>query len=213
MEGVSKSLSKVGEIVLFLLLSVVYTSLILLPMILVNLMLESSLISYVLVFIPLIGLLAVSMEREFVATREVFVKQTPYYKPYFSKVFDKGFIKKYLSYCLILGLYFYADDSLRILESDNLFLFVMRIFLDFIFINIIFYTILQKAYRKDLGFIKTIKNSLILTSRFFLYSILIGFVWMIFQNMIYRNNIWTFGLVIIMGFMGTFINEKKIKNL
>lgn len=213
MKGVLQSLSKVGEIVLFLLLSVVYTSLILLPMVLVNLMLESSLISYVLLFIPLIGLLAVSMEREFVATREVFVKQTPYYKPYFSKVFDKGFIKKYLSYCLILGLYFYADDSLRILESDNLFLFVMRIFLDFIFINIIFYTILQKAYRKDLRFIKTIKNSLILTSRFFLYSILIGFVWMIIQNMIYRNNIWTFGLVIIMGFMGTFINETKIKNL
>lgn len=213
MEGVLQSLSKVGEIVLFLLCSVLYTSLILLPMILVNLMLESSLISYVLLFIPLIGLLGVAMEREFVAAREVFVKQTPYYKPYFSKVFDKGFIKKYLSYCLILGLYFYADDSLRILESDNLFLFVMRIFLDFIFVNIIFYTILQKAYRTDLGFIKTIKNSLILTSRFFLYSILIGFVWMIFQTMIYRNNIWTFGLVIIMGFMGTFINETKIKNL
>lgn len=213
MEGVLQSLSKVGEIVLFLLCSVLYTSLILLPMILVNLMLENSLISYVLLFIPLIGLLAVSMEREFVAAREVFVKQTPYYKPYFSKVFDKGFIKKYLSYCLILGLYFYADDSLRILESDNLFLFVMRIFLDFIFINIIFYTILQKSYRKDLGFVKTIKNSLILTSRFFLYSILIGFVWMIIQNMIYSNNIWTFGLVIIMGFMGTFINETKIKNL
>lgn len=213
MEGVLQSLSKVGEIVLFLLCSVLYTSLILLPMILVNLMLENSLISYVLLFIPLIGLLAVSMEREFVAAREVFAKQTPYYKPYFSKVFDKGFIKKYLSYCLILGLYFYADDSLRILESDNLFLFVMRIFLDFIFINIIFYTILQKSYRKDLGFVKTIKNSLILTSRFFLYSILIGFVWMIFQSMIYRNNIWTFGLVIIMGFIGAFINETKIKNL
>lgn len=213
MEGVLQSLSKVGEIVLFLLLSVVYTSLILLPMILVNLMLESSLISYVLLFIPLIGLLGVSMEREFVAAREVFVKQTPYYKPYFSKVINKGFLKKHLGYSLILGLYFYADDSLRILEIDNLFLFVMRIFLDFIFINIIFYTILQKAYRKDLRFIKTIKNSLILTSRFFLYSILIGFVWMIFQSMIYRNNIWTFGLVIIMGFIGAFINETKIKNL
>lgn len=213
MEGFSKSLSKLGELILFILVSTIYTSLILLPMILINLMLEDSLISYIFLFIPLIGLLGISLEREFISVREVFIKRTPYYKPYFSKVFSKGFLKKYLVYCLIFSLFFYADDSLRILEGENFILFVFRIFLDLALINMIFYTILQKAYREDLTFIKTSKNSLILTGKFPIQSIIVGFVWLVFQNLVYRNSFWTLGLVIIMGFMGTFINEIKIKNL
>lgn len=213
MEGFSKSLSKLGELILFILCSIIYTSLILLPMILINLMLEDSLISYIFLFIPLIGLLGVSLEREFISVREVFIKRTPYYKPYFSKVFSKGFLKKYLVYCLIFSLFFYADDSLRILEGENFILFVFRIFLDLALINMIFYTILQKAYREDLTFIKISKNSLILTGKFPIQSIIVGFVWLVFQNLVYRNSFWTLGLVIIMGFMGTFINEIKIKNL
>lgn len=213
MEGFSKSLSKLGELILFILVSIIYTSLILLPMILINLMLEDSLISYIFLFIPLIGLLGISLEREFISVREVFIKRTPYYKPYFSKVFSKGFLKKYLVYCLIFSLFFYADDSLRILEGENFILFVFRIFLDLALINMIFYTILQKAYREDLTFIKTSKNSLILTGKIPIQSIIVGFVWLVFQNLVYRNSFWTLGLVIIMGFMGTFINEIKIKNL
>lgn len=213
MEGFSKSLSKLGELILFILCSIIYTSLILLPMILINLMLEDSLISYIFLFIPLIGLLGISLEREFISVREVFIKRTPYYKPYFFKVFSKGFLKKYLVYCLIFSLFFYADDSLRILEGENFILFVFRIFLDLALINMIFYTILQKAYREDLTFIKTSKNSLILTRKFPIQSIIVGFVWLVFQNLVYRNSFWTLGLVIIMGFMGTFINEIKIKNL
>lgn len=176
-------------------------------------MLEDSLISYIFLFIPLIGLLGISLEREFISVREVFIKRTPYYKPYFSKVFSKGFLKKYLVYCLRFSLFFYADDSLRILEGENFILFVFRIFLDLALINMIFYTILQKAYREDLTFIKTSKNSLILTGKFPIQSIIVGFVWLVFQNLVYRNSFWTLGLVIIMGFMGTFINEIKIKNL
>lgn len=213
MEALSKSLGKVGELILFLLLSIVYTSLIVAPLILVNLLIEESLISYILLFIPLIGLLALALERELIATKAVFIDYKSYYRPYFKDVFGQGFIKKYLTYSLIFSLYFYFSDSLRILESGALILFVFRIFLSLIFRNIIFYTILQRAFREDIGFIKTIKNSSLLTFRFPIYAIIIGFVWEVIESLLITNILWTYVLVIIIGFLGTFINETKVKNL
>lgn len=213
MEALSKSLGKVGELILFLLLSIVYTSLIIAPLILVNLLIEESLISYILLFIPLIGLLALALEREFIATKAVFIDYKSYYRPYFKDIFGQGFIRKYLTYSLIFSLYFYFSDALRILESGALILFVFRILLSLIFRNIIFYTILQRAFREDIGFIKTIKNSSLLTFRFPIYAIIIGFVWEVIESLLITNILWTYVLVIIIGFMGTFINETKVKNL
>ena len=213
MEALSKSLGKVGELILFLLLSIVYTSLIIAPLILVNLLIEESLISYILLFIPLIGLLALALEREFIATKAVFIDYKSYYRPYFKDVFGENFIRKYLTYSLIFSLYFYFSDALRILESGALILFVFRILLSLIFRNIIFYTILQRTFREDIGFIKTIKNSSLLTFRFPIYAIIIGFVWEIIESLLITNILWTYVLVIIIGFMGTFINETKVKNL
>ena len=213
MQALSKSLSKVGELILFLLLSIVYTSLIIAPLILVNLLIEGSLISYNLLFIPLIGLLALALEREFIATKAVFIDYKSYYRPYFKDVFRQGFIKKYLTYSCVFSLYFYFSDALRILESGALILFVFRILLSLIFRNIIFYTILQRAFREDIGFIKTIKNSILLTFRFPIYAIIIGFVWEVIESLLITNILWTYVLVIIIGFMGTFINETKVKNL
>lgn len=213
MEALSKSLGKVGELILFLLLSIVYTSLIIAPLILVNLLIEESLISYILLFIPLIGLLALALEREFIATKAVFIDYKSYYRPYFKDVFGENFIKKYLTYALIFSLYFYFSDAIRILESDALILFVFRIFLSLIFRNIIFYTVLQRAFREEIGFIKTIKNSSLLTFRFPIYAIIIGFVWEVIESLLITNILWTYVFVIIMGFLGTFINETKVKNL
>ncbi len=213
MQVLSKSLGKVGELILFLLLSIVYTSLIVAPLILVNLLIEGSLISYILLFIPLIGLLALALEREFIATKAVFIDYKSYYRPYFKDVFGQGFIKKYLTYSCVFSLYFYFSDALRILESGALILFVFRIFLSVIFRNIIFYTILQRAFRENIGFIKTIKNSSLLTFRFPIYAIIIGFVWEVIESLLITNILWTYVLVIIIGFMGTFINETKVKNL
>ena len=213
MEALSKSLGKVGELILFVLLSIVYTSLIISPLILVNLLIEGSLIRYILLFIPLIGLLGLALERELIAVKAVFIDYKSYYRPYFKDVFGQGFIKKYLTYSLIFSLYFYFSDALRILESGALILFVFRIFLSLIFRNIIFYTILQRAFREDIGFIKTIKNSSLLTFRFPIYAIIIGFVWEVIESLLITNILWTYVLVIIIGFMGTFINETKVKNL
>lgn len=213
MEALSKSLGKVGELILFVLLSIVYTSLIISPLILVNLLIEGSLIRYILLFIPLIGLLGLALERELIAVKTVFIDYKSYYRPYFKDVFGQGFIKKYLTYSLIFSLYFYFSDALRILESDALILFVFRIFLSLIFRNIIFYTILQRAFREDIGFIKTIKNSCLLTFRFPIYAIIIGFVREVIESLLVTNILWTYVLVIIIGFLGTFINETKVKNL
>lgn len=213
MEALSKSLGRVGELILFLLLSIVYTSLIVAPLILVNLLIEESLISYILLFIPLIGLLALALEREFIATKAVFIDYKSYYRPYFKDVFGEKFIRKYLTYSCVFSLYFYFSDALRILESGALILFVFRILLSLIFRNIIFYTILQRAFREDIGFIKTIKNSILLTFRFPIYAIIIGFVWEVIESLLITNILWTYVLVIIIGFMGTFINETKVKNL
>lgn len=213
MEALSKSLGKVGELILFVLLSIVYTSLIISPLILVNLLIEGSLIRYILLFIPLIGLLGLALERELIAVKAVFIDYKSYYRPYFKDVFGQGFIKKYLTYSLIFSLYFYFSDALRILESDALILFVFRIFLSLIFRNIIFYTILQRAFREDIGFIKTIKNSCLLTFRFPICAIIIGFVREVIESLLVTNILWTYVLVIIIGFLGTFINETKVKNL
>lgn len=213
MQALLKSLGKVGELILFVFLSVVYTSLIILPIILVNLLIEGSLIRYILLFIPLIGLLALALERELIAVKSVFVDYKSYYRTYFKNIFEKGFIRKYLTYSCVFSLYFYFSDALRILESDVLILFVFRIFLSLIFRNIIFYTILQKAFRENIGFIKTIKNSSLLTFRFPIYAIIIGFVWEVIESLLITNILWTYVLVIIIGFLGTFINETKVKNL
>ncbi len=213
MEALSKSLGKVGELILFVLLSIVYTSLIISPLILINILIEGSLIKYILLFIPLIGLLALALEREFIAVKAVFIDYKSYYRSYFKDVFGEKFIRKYLTYSLIFSLYFYFSDALRILESDVLVLFVFRIFLSLIFRDIIFYTIFQRAFREDVGFIKTIKNSCLLTFRFPIYAIIIGFVREVIESLLVTNILWTYVLVIIIGFLGTFINETKVKNL
>ena len=213
MQALSKSLGKVGELILFVLLSIVYTSLIISPLILVNLLVEGSLIRYILLFIPLIGLLGLALERELIAVKAVFIDYKSSYRPYFKDIFGEGFIRKYLTYSLIFSLYFYFSDALRILESDALILFVFRIFLSLIFRNIIFYTVLQRAFRENIGFIKTIKNSSLLTFRFPIYAIIIGFVWEVIESLLITNVLWIYALVIIIGFLGTFINETKVKNL
>lgn len=213
MESLSKSLGALGEIIIFIVLSLTYTSLILLPIILINLLIDKSLISYIFLFVPLIGLLGLAIERAFIGTRNVFVNQKSFYRPYFKELFSTRPIKKYATYCLLLSLYFYSCDSLRILENGILGLFILRIFLSLAFRNIIFYTILQRAFRKELGFVETIKNSAILTLKYPLYAIIICLVWGLIEELMIKNALWTYVLVIILGFMGNFINQSKVKNL
>lgn len=213
MESLSKSLGSLGEIIIFIILSLTYTSLILLPIILINLLIDKSLISYIFLFVPLIGLLGLAIERAFIGTRNVFVNQKSFYRPYFKELFSTRPIKKYATYCLLLSLYFYSCDSLRILENGSLGLFILRIFLSLAFRNIIFYTILQRAFRKELGFVETIKNSAILTLKYPLYAIIICLVWGLIEELMIKNALWTYVLVIILGFMGNFINQSKVKNL
>ena len=213
MESLAKSLGSLGEIIIFIFLSLVYTSLILFPIILINLLIDRSLISYIFLFVPLIGLLGLAIERAFIGTRNVFVNQKSFYRPYFKALFSTRPIKKYATYCLLLSLYFYSCDSLRILENEVLGLFILRIFLSLAFRNIIFYTILQRAFRKELGFVETIKNSALLTLKYPLYAIIICLVWGLIEELMIKNSLWTYVLVIIMGFMGNFINQSKVKNL
>ena len=213
METLSKSLGAIGEVVIFLFLSIIYTSLILLPIILINLLLDKSLISYIFLFVPLIGLLALAIERSFIGVRNVFVNHKSFYRPYFKELSSDKFLTKYLTYCLLLSLYFYSADSLRILENENSGFFILRIFLSLSLRNIIFYTILQKAFREELGFMDTIKNSAILTMKFPLYAIMIFFIWGIIEKLILKNTLWIYVFVIILGFLGNFINQTKIKNL
>ena len=213
MDSLAKSLGSPGEIIIFNFLSLVYTSLILLPIILINLLIDRSLISYIFLFVPLIGLLGLAIERAFIGTRNVFVNQKSFYRPYFKELFSTRPLKKYATYCLLLSLYFYSCDSLRILENEVLGLFILRIFLSLAFRNIIFYTTLQRAFRKELGFVETIKNSALLTLKYPLYAIIICLVWGLIEELMIKNSLWTYVLVIIMGFMGNFINQSKVKNL
>ncbi|MDO5047496.1 MAG: hypothetical protein Q4D88_03000 [Anaerococcus sp.] len=209
----SKSLTRIGEFIIFVFLSIIYTSIILLPIILINLLLKEVLIKYLLLFIPLIGLVGFSLEREFISIREAYVNYRPYAKPYFRKVFTKDSLSKYLAYTLVFSLYFYSADALRILEKDMVIFGVVRIVLAFSLRNIIFYMILQNAFRSRVDFLIGVKNSLILTYKNLFYSIMVFAIWGILEYLMVKNILWTYPFVIIMGLFGVLINEYSIKNL
>ncbi|MDY2919491.1 MAG: hypothetical protein SOU08_07645 [Anaerococcus sp.] len=170
-------------------------------------------IKYILLFVPLIGLLGFALEREFISTREIFVNYGLYAKGDFKKVFDKDTISKYFSYLVVFSLYFYSSDSLRLLEGENLLIGIFRLFLSFILRNIIFYMILQNAFRKKVDFIVNVKNSTILSFKNLIYSIIVGLIWGVFERLMLNNILWIYPFVIVIAITGVMINEYSIKNL
>ncbi|WP_295885070.1 hypothetical protein [uncultured Anaerococcus sp.] len=213
MESFAKGMYKLGEVILYAFVSIFYSSLILLPIFLLNLFLTENISKYLVLFVPLSGLIGFALERQANSFTATFVNDKKTLASYFKETFDENGLSKYLLYVLLFSLYFYADSSLRIISSINGIIGILTIILLYFYRGIIFYTILQTSHRKYMGIIQTIKNSLILTYRYFLYSIIVYLVWELFERLIINNNFWLLIFILIFAAMVNTINEYAIKKL
>lgn len=213
MESFAKGMYKLGEVILYAFVSIFYSSLILLPIFLLNLFLTENISKYLVLFVPLSGLIGFALERQANSFTATFVNDKKTLASYFKETFDENGLSKYLLYVLLFSLYFYADSSLRIISSTNGIIGILTIILLYFYRGIIFYTILQTSHRKYMGIIQTIKNSLILTYRYFFYSIIVYLVWELFERLIINNNLWLLIFILIFAAMVNTINEYAIKKL
>lgn len=213
MESFAKGMYKLGEVILYAFVSMFYSSLILLPIFLLNLFLTENISKYLVLFVPLSGLIGFALERQANSFTATFVNEKKTLAYYFKETFDENGLSKYLLYVLLFSLYFYADSSLRIISSINGIIGILTIILLYFYRGIIFYTILQTSHRKYMGIIQTIKNSLILTYRYFFYSIIVYLVWELFERLIINNNFWLLIFILIFAAMVNTINEYAIKKL
>ncbi|MBM0046084.1 hypothetical protein JNO63_03160 [Anaerococcus sp. mt242] len=213
MESFAKGMYKLGEVILYAFVSIFYSSLILLPIFLLNLFLTENISKYLVLFVPLSGLIGFALERQANSFTATFVNDKKTLASYFKETFDENGLSKYLLYVLLFSLYFYADSSLRIISSTNGIIGILTIILLYFYRGIIFYTILQTSHRKYMGIIQTIKNSLILTYRYFFYSIIVYLVWELFERLIINNNFWLLIFILIFAAMVNTINEYTIKKL
>jgi len=213
MESFAKGMYKLGEVILYAIVSMFYSTIILLPIFLLNLFLTENISKYLVFFIPLSGLLGFALERQANSFMATFVNDKKAFSSYFKETFDDDMLSKYLLYVLLFSLYFYADSSLRIISLTNGFVGVLTIILLYFYRGIIFYTILQISHRKYIGIIQTIKNSLILTYRYFFYSIIVYLVWELFERLIINNNFWLLIFILIFAAMVNTINEYAIRKL
>lgn len=213
MESFTRGLYRIGEVIIYAIVSFFYSGLILLPIFAVDLLVEGSISSYIIIFIPLIGLLGFALERQAVSFTAAFVNDKKVYLPYFKEVFNKDWLSKYGLYTLLFALYYYANGSLSIIGQTSAVFGILRIILMYFYRGIIFYTILQTSHRQYVGIIASIKNSLILTYKYFIFTILIFVVWEVFENLYIVNSVWMLIFIIIFAALINTINEYAIKKI
>jgi len=184
-----------------------------LPIFAVDLLVEGSISSYIIIFIPLVGLLGFALERQAVSFTAAFVSDKKVYLPYFKEVFNKDWLSKYGLYTLLFALYYYANGSLSIIGQTSAVFGILRNILMYFYRGIIFYTILQTSHREYVGIITSIKNSLILTYKYFIFTILIYVVWEVFENLYIVNSVWMLIFIIIFAALINTINEYAIKKI
>lgn len=213
MESFTKGMYKFGEVILYAFMSMVYSGLILLPIFLISLMLDGPIGSYVLLFIPLVGLLGFALERQAISFTESFVYDKKAFVTYFKETFDSNTLSKYGLYTILFALYYYANQSLFIIGEASAIFGILTIILNYFYRGIIFYSILQTALREYVGIIPTIRNALILTYKYFAFSLVVFVVFEIFQRLMAANILWIFVFIIIFAAMINMVNEYAIKNL
>lgn len=162
MEGLFDLIYKIGEFIIFFILNSFYSVLMLLIFFLINPLLENPMSSYILLFVPLTGLIGLSLERLTIAINEAFNKDKSYIKAYFYKLKD-NILRKYLIYVVEISLFYYAISILERFSSLSGLIKVVEFIFIFLYGNIIFYTILQTSLREYVGFINLLKNSVVLT--------------------------------------------------
>lgn len=197
MEGLFDLIYKIGEFIIFFILNSFYSVLMLLIFFLINPLLENPMSSYILLFVPLTGLIGLSLERLTIAINEAFNKDKSYIKAYFYKLKD-NILRKYLIYVVEISLFYYAISILERFSSLSGLIKVVEFIFIFLYGNIIFYTILQTSLREYVGFINLLKNSVVLTYRYLIISILNTLAIFIFIRLIEKNILFFLVFIFIM---------------
>lgn len=213
MESFTRGLYRIGEVIIFAFVSFVYTGVILFPIIAINFFVDGPISKYILLFVPLVALIGFALEREAISFTSSFVKDKKIYSPYFKDVFNKDSLSKYGLYTLLFSLYYYANGSLSIISKTSAVFGILKIVLMYFYRGIIFYTILQTSQRTYVGILQTIKNSLILTNKYFIFSILIYVIWEVFEGLYIVKITWMFIFIIIFAVLINTINEYAIKKI
>lgn len=202
MENFFDLIYKIGEFIIFCLVNLFYSLVILLPFFVINPLLERPMSTYILIFVPLTGLIGFSIERLVVAINEVFNRDKPYFKAFFNKVRDK-FLHKYLLYVIEISIFYYMLVIFLQASKFGLFYKIIKFIFIFLYGNIIFYTLMQTSLREYVGFTRTIKNAIVLTYRYLILSILNGLAIFIFISLIGKNIIF---FLVFLFIMAGFIN-------
>lgn len=213
METLTRGVYRIGEILIYCLVSLLYTGIIILPIFALDLLVERPISSYILLFAPLVALLGFAMERQAVSFTAAFTNDKKISASYFKEVFDENWLSKYGLYTLLLALYYYANGSISIIAATSGIFGILRIVLMYFYRGMIFFTILQTSHREYVGIIPTIRNALILTYKYFIFSIMVYVVWEVFENLYTSNSLWMFIFIIILAALINMVNEYAIKKI
>lgn len=205
MEKFALLINKIGILLLSILVNNIFASILILPIFLISIFFDNQITNYILPFSLLMPLFGLALEGLSFSYHEIFVNDKKYYKNHFFKELKKNFLRKYLFYFVLFFVSFYGTYSLNVMKNLSPFIGFLFYLMLFIWINVIFFTILQISLREKIGFKQVLVNSLILTIKYFYISLinfLISFIYINFTGFnilsIYLFlNIFAFGMVFI----------------
>lgn len=200
-------IDKIGVFLLSILVNNLYASLLLIPIFLVSLLVNNQITDYILLFTLLMPLFGLSLEGLSFSYHEIFVNSKKYYKNHIFKEIKKDFGKKYIFYLVIFFFSFYGTYSLFKLRDISRFLGFLAYLLLFIWINVIFFTILQISLREEIKLKQVLINSIILTIKYFYISLINFVIAFVLINFLDINLLSLYIFINLLAFAMVFINK------
>lgn len=212
MEQIAKFFNELGIALLAFFINSFYILIFILPIFLVGFLVGGNISRYIILFLPLFALFGFAFESEAFAYREIFYNGKKYYKKYFLNTVKDKFIRKYLFYLVTFNLCYYSLTSLYMLNGYSPIIKIIYYIFLFIDSNILFYSIMQMALREYTSGINVLQNSLLITFRYFIISVIVFFISLLFIRIIAYNKIFIFIYISIMAFLMNFVNDRILSN-
>lgn len=201
-------INEIGIFILSLIINNFWASILLVPIFLLSLFFENQITDYILVFSLTLPLFAFAVEGLSFSYHEIFVNDKKYFKNHFFKEVKDSFVRKYVFYLVVLFLAFYglySLDKIRGVSSILGFLYYLALF---VWVNLIFFTLMQVSLRDQISFHQILLNSLILTVRYFFISLINFFVAFLWKNFLGFNIISLYAYINIFAFGMVFVNKE-----
>lgn len=174
-----------SEKVLAYLINIFYTFILTLPVILVGLLIKGGdVISYPILFIPLITLYFMAIKSLTYAIYKIVFKNESYYRPFFLYSLKENFMRNYLYYFIaVLLLYFGLNSTyIMIMRVSGAFWILFALIIIMIIPNVI-YTTMQFALYETRSIKEIINNSFLLSAMYGIITVAMTFifVWMAYN--------------------------------